>query len=341
MFHFFQVGAGGDHAVGAGAGGSRLRHLNIVEEIIRHVAQTDFMLVACHDDGRAQQVRQLAEIAWPFMLVEHAQDIRRHRVARIGRFRREDFLDDRVQVGALAQRRQFDHQAIQAVIQVFAEQSLGHAFAQVVIRGANKFHIDGDRFAAAQRRDHAFLQHAQQPRLQAEGHVADFIEEQGAAIGLQDLADGPLLARSRKCPVFIAEQFRLDQGFRDRRAIDGDKRSHGPRRVVVDGLRQQFLAGACLAHDEDGNIASQHLVDLFDHQFQLRIARAQVAQARQAARRVGRMAGWCGNLGRHGVDIAMVGAGSKAVLENAIGQAQLRAPIHAHAAVHAQVQQTG
>ena len=97
----------------------------------------------------------------------------------------------------------------------------------------------------------------------------------------------------------------------------------------MDGLCQQFLAGARFAHDEDGNIASQYLVDLFDHQFQLRIARAQVAQAGQAARRVGRMAGRCGHLCRHGVDIAMVGAGGKTVLEDAIGQAQLRAPVNA------------
>ncbi|MNN76073.1 hypothetical protein D3C81_1924210 [compost metagenome] len=84
-------------------------------------------------------------------------------------------------------------------------------------------------------------------------------------------------------------------------------------------LRQQFLARARFAHDEDGDIASQYLVDLFDHQFQLRIARAQVAQAGQAACSVGRMAGRRGNLRRGGVDIAMVGAGSKAMLEGTIG----------------------
>ena len=96
----------------------------------------------------------------------------------------------------VAQRRQLDHEAVEPVIQVFAEQAFGDAFAQVAVGGADELDIDGDRFAAAERRHHAFLEHAQQARLQRERHVADFIEEQRAAVGLQDLADArPSCAR--------------------------------------------------------------------------------------------------------------------------------------------------
>jgi hypothetical protein len=59
----------------------------------------------------------------------------------------------------------------------------------------------------------------------------------------------------------------------------------------VDRLCQQLLAGAGFAHDEDGNVASQHLVDLFDHHLELRIAGIQVVKAGQAARGIGRCAG--------------------------------------------------
>ena len=52
------------------------------------------------------------------------------------------------------------------------------------------------------------------------GHVAYFIEKQRAAIGLLDFADCAFLARAGEGTVFVAKQFRLDQGFGNGRAID-------------------------------------------------------------------------------------------------------------------------
>ncbi len=43
----------------------------------------------------------------------------------------------------------------------------------------------------------AFLQHAQQPGLQRQRHVADLVQEQGAAMRLLHLADRAL-ARARR-----------------------------------------------------------------------------------------------------------------------------------------------
>ena len=53
------------------------------------------------------------------------------------------------------------------------------------------------------------------------------------------------------------------------------------RRIVVDGLGQQFLAGARLAHDHDRHVAPEDAVDLVDDLFELRVTRVQVAQAGQ------------------------------------------------------------
>ena len=50
----------------------------------------------------------------------------------------------------------------------------------------------------------------------AQRHVADLVEEQGAAIGLHDLADGALAARAGEGAVLVAEQLGLDQRLRDR-----------------------------------------------------------------------------------------------------------------------------
>jgi hypothetical protein len=77
--------------------------------------------------------------------------------------------------------------------------------------------------ATAERRHLAFFEHAQQARLQGERHVADLVEEQCAATGLRDAADGTFLARARECAFFVAQQFGFDQRFRDGRAVHGDE----------------------------------------------------------------------------------------------------------------------
>ena len=77
---------------------------------------------------------------------------------------------------------------VQAVVQVFAETSGGDFAAQVAIRRRQHAHIERDRHAAAEALDFAFLQHAQQLRLQAERHLGDFVEQQRAALRLLELA---------------------------------------------------------------------------------------------------------------------------------------------------------
>ena len=106
---------------------------------------------------------------------------------------------------------------------------------------------------AAQRHDLLLLQHAQQPRLQRQRHVADFIEKQRAAGGLQDLAAHAFLARAGECTRLVTKQLALDQRLGNRRAVHGDKR---PLRAPADqmhGVREGFLAGAGRSLDEHRN----------------------------------------------------------------------------------------
>ncbi len=57
----------------------------------------------------------------------------------------------------------------------------------------------------------ALLQHAQQARLHRQRHVADLVEEQRAAVGLLDAADGAFLARAGEGAADVAEELGLDQ----------------------------------------------------------------------------------------------------------------------------------
>ena len=66
------------------------------------------------------------------------------------------------------------------------------------------------------------------------------------------MLDQPLLVGmgAGKGAFRVAEQFRFNQFFRQRGAINFDERFLGAQRVVVNGVRDQFLARAGLAHDE-------------------------------------------------------------------------------------------
>ena len=77
----------------------------------------------------------------------------------------------------------------------------------------------------------------------------------------------PLLARLRagERALLVAEELRLDQRVGQRRAAHLDERLLRAQRVVVDGVRDQLLAGARLAADEHGRVGRRDLRDLLVH----------------------------------------------------------------------------
>ncbi|MNQ64764.1 hypothetical protein D3C85_791990 [compost metagenome] len=121
-------------------------------------------------------------------------------------------------VAALTQGRQVEDQAVEAVEQVLAEAAALHPFFQCTVGSTDDAHVHRQRLAAD---GHylALLQHPQQAGLQRQRHVADLVEEQGAAVGLLQLAAHAFLARAGEAAAAIAEQFALDQGFRNGRAV--------------------------------------------------------------------------------------------------------------------------
>ena len=84
---------------------------------------------------------------------------------------------------ALAQRRDHERNHVEAVEKIFAKISLGDFFFQIFVGGGNDAHIDGDGIVAAHRDEALLLERAQNFGLRLQAHVADFIEEQRAAIG--------------------------------------------------------------------------------------------------------------------------------------------------------------
>ena len=110
------------------------------------------------------------------------------------------------------------------------------------------------------------LERAENLGLQRQRQIANLVEEERPAMRQLEpsrLARGGAGER----PLLVAEQLRFEQVFRDRRAVDGDERAVGPRAEHVQRAREQLLARAALAFDQDrrvvgGRRAVQRLRDL-------------------------------------------------------------------------------
>ena len=164
---------------------------------------------------------------------------------------------------ALAQRRHRDLEDVDPVEQILAELLVRDHRRQVLVRRRDDPHVDLDRLGAADRRERALLQHAQELDLQRGGHVADLVEEERAAVG--DLEQARLiLHRAGERAADVTEQRALEQVVVERGAVLHDERLLRARPVIVDRARDQLLAGAALAVDEHGRLALDDLREQLD-----------------------------------------------------------------------------
>src|SRR5262249_30213457 len=99
----------------------------------------------------------------------------------------------------------------------------------------------------------AVLEDAQQLRLHGEAHLPDLVEEEDAAVRLVE-ATGARRERAGEGALLVSEELRFEERIRERRAVERDERAGGARRALVDEARDDLLAGAGLAGDEDGRL---------------------------------------------------------------------------------------
>ena len=164
----------------------------------------------------------------------------------------------------LAQRGQAQADHVEAVEQVLAEATFLDALLQVLVRGGNHAHMGLDGRVAAHPVELAVRQHAQKTRLQIKRHVADFIEEQRAALGLLEAA-APLRLRTGEGAALVAEEFALQQVLGNGGGVDGHKGAIGHGRMLVQRARHQFLARAGFAGDEHRDLALRQPPDGAEH----------------------------------------------------------------------------
>ena len=125
---------------------------------------------------------------------------------------------------------------------------------QVAVGGSDDAYGDFALPGVTQADDHAILQHTQQVGLHVERHFTDFVEKQGAAVGLLELSGQATAAGPRKGALTVAKQFAGQQFAGQCAAIDGDEGAFRLAARLVDGPREDFLAGTGFPEQQDRQV---------------------------------------------------------------------------------------
>ena len=109
--------------------------------------------------------------------------------------------------------------------------------------------------------DLLLLQYAEEFHLHVGRQIADFVQEQRRPVGQLESAD---LFRQRPGvgALLPTEQLALDERSRNRRAVHANHRLAAARAQFVNRGRDQLLAGARLAQQENRGAGRRHLLDL-------------------------------------------------------------------------------
>ena len=221
--------------------------------------------MSCSATARSIDVAQFADVAGPGVVLQLGDRVGCEALdspAGLADELPEEMLgQSRHVVEAFAQRRHANLDDLQAIEQVLAKRPFANGLLQRLIRRGDDAHVDLDLVVAADSLERMPFEHAQELRLRARRHLADFVEEDRAVIGRLELADH-LLGRAGECALswpnsslsssvsVMAAQLSVTNGP-SRRGL-----------AVVNGPGDQFLAGPAFAANQHGRRGAGHAGDL-------------------------------------------------------------------------------
>src|SRR2546421_6187897 len=142
---------------------------------------------------------------------------------------------------------------VEAEEEVLAEAPGGDLLLQVRVRRREQSHVRAPRLRRADALELSGLKDAQEFRLEVDGHVRYLVEEERSAVGQLEATDAVGLRVGERASD-VAKQLRLESPFGERARVDSHHRLRGARRERVERARDDLLAGAVLAGDEDGRV---------------------------------------------------------------------------------------
>src|SRR5438552_889945 len=185
------------------------------------------------------------------------RDAERHRRLGLVAGAAAERVDDPLPLGLrqlLAQMGHEDRDAIQPEVEVLAEVPPLYLELQVAVGGGDEAHIDFGGLDRAHPPHLVLLDHPQQLHLGRHRHVADFVEEDAAAVGALEQA-GLGRRRAGESALLVSDELALEQRLGQRGAIEAQKRQRGAARILVHRLRQPLFADAGLAEDDHADVA--------------------------------------------------------------------------------------
>src|SRR6266851_2245667 len=149
--------------------------------------------VRANNDQALDEVAQLANVSRPRM---PQQDLH-GRIAELARsltVRGTELVQkmprqDGDVLFAVAQRRYEEGNYVQPIEKVLAEGAARDLLFEVLVCGGQNANVDAQSLAGADRLEALLFQYAQHFRLRAQAHVADFVEEERAAVGFLEFSD--------------------------------------------------------------------------------------------------------------------------------------------------------
>src|SRR4029453_12177219 len=135
---------------------------------------------------------------------------------------------------------------------------------EVAVRRRDDADVERDLGVAADGPERALLKRPEELRLERKRHVTDLVEEKGAFVRLREETRARRPGAGEGA-AGVAEELALEKRLGHRRAVDGDERLAPPRTAIVQGARDDFLAGSPLARPQHRRArvddAFEHVVD--------------------------------------------------------------------------------
>ena len=173
-------------------------------------------------------------------------------------------------VRPITQRRNRDRKHRQPEIEILPELPGRNRRAQVAVGRRDDADVHLQKGGAADALEPLLFERAEDLGLQRQRQIANLVEKQRPAVRELELAG---LARSRagKRALLVPEELGFEQVLRNGGAVDGDKRTIGPRAQHVQRAGKQLFAGPAFTLEEHGRVGAGRALQLDRHLLQPRI----------------------------------------------------------------------
>ena len=221
---------------------------------------------------RFDHVAQLADVSGPPVAHEDgtcgAREARRDGPVP-GRELPQELRHQRQDVASpFPQRGDSEGDALDPVVEIGTESPGAHLLVQRAKRGAKHADVGLVLRRSADAHEPSVLEEAQQLGLHRDGHLADLVEEQRAALCGLDLPSHAL-RRAREGSALVAKELALEEGVGDRGTVDWDERPRPSSGRLVSTSGENLLARPAFAHQGDRHVLRrdrpEHAIELAHH----------------------------------------------------------------------------